>query len=288
VTVARDVAELPRRRRAAAIGTFDGVHVGHARVVDAARAAGLVTTAVTFDPHPRAVLGGNVELLCTLERRLELLEAAGAEDVLVVPFDRELARLPPAEFADGILRRIGVAVVTAGEDFRFGRERAGDLDMLARLGFEVCPVEKVPGVSSSTIRSLIEAGEVEAAAPLLGRPVEVEGVVVAGDARGTGLGFPTANVDVDPRLVLPARGIYAGAVADGRAAVSIGFNPHFGGRELRVEAFLLDFDGDLYGQRLVVELWRRLRDERAFASEDELVAQIARDVEETRAAKRPA
>jgi len=175
-----------------------------------------------------------------------------------------------------------------GEDFRFGRARAGDLGLLSRLGFEVRRVEKVPGVSSSAVRSLIEAGDVEAAAPLLGRPVEVEGVVVAGDARGTGLGFPTANLEVDPRLVLPVRGIYAGAVGQRRAAVSIGVNPHFAGREVRVEAFLLDFDGDLYGRRLVVELWRRLRDERAFASEEELVAQIARDVEDARAAERPA
>jgi riboflavin kinase/FMN adenylyltransferase len=226
-------------------------------------------------------------MLTTLERRLELLAALGAEDVLVVPFDEALARLSPEEFAEGVLRPIGVEVVAAGEDFRFGRARAGDLELLARLGFEVRPVDTVPGVSSSAIRALVEAGDVAAAARLLGRPVEVEGVVVAGDARGTGLGFPTANLAVDPELVVPARGIYAGAAEGTRAAVSIGVNPHYGGRELRVEAFLLDFDGDLYGRRLIVELWRRLRDERAFASEDELVAQIARDVEQTRATVRP-
>ena len=137
------------------------------------------------------------------------------------------------------------------------------------------------GVSSSEIRRLLHAGEVDAAAPLLGRPPEVEGIVVEGDARGGTLGFPTANLSVDPELLVPRHGIYAGFAGGHRAAISIGTNPHYGGDELRVEAFLLGFAGDLYGRRLVVELWRRLRDERAFASEQELIDQIARDVEET-------
>jgi riboflavin kinase/FMN adenylyltransferase len=134
---------------------------------------------------------------------------------------------------------------------------------------------------------LILAGEVESAAKLLGRPVEVEGTVVAGDARGGTLGFPTANLDVRPELVVPANGIYSGAAVGHRAAVSIGTNPHYGGHERRVEAHLLDFSGDLYGKRLVVELWKRLRDEQAFASEDELVAQIGRDVDAARTAEPP-
>jgi riboflavin kinase/FMN adenylyltransferase len=134
----------------------------------------------------------------------------------------------------------------------------------------------------------VRDGDVDDAAQLLGRPVEVEGLVVTGDARGGTLGFPTANLDVRPELVVPANGIYAGAALDHRAAVSIGTNPHYGGSERRVEAFLLDYSGDLYGRRLIVELWSRLRDEQAFASEDELVAQIARDVELTRVATRPA
>jgi riboflavin kinase/FMN adenylyltransferase len=148
-------------------------------------------------------------------------------------------------------------------------------------------VPLVDGISSRQIRHLVHDGDVIGAAALLGRPVEVDGVVVSGDARGGTLGFPTANLRVVPDLLVPSFGIYAGAVGDNRAAVSIGVNPHYGGDERRIEAFLLDFEGDLYGKRLVVELWRRLRDERAFANEQELIDQIARDVDETRAATRP-
>jgi riboflavin kinase/FMN adenylyltransferase len=148
-------------------------------------------------------------------------------------------------------------------------------------------VPLVAGVSSTRIRGHATVGEMEAAAKLLGRPLEVDGVVVGGDRRGGTLGFPTANLRVEPNLLVPAYGIYAGAVGDRRAAVSIGVNPHYGGTERRIEAYLLDWEGDLYGDRLVVELWRRLRDERAFASDADLIAQIAQDVEETRAATRP-
>ena len=286
--VARSPDELPAARRAVALGTFDGVHRGHRRVVETARAsAGLVPTAVTFWPHPRTALGNRVELLTSLERRLELLEEAGIEETLAVEFSLDLAQLAPEEFADRILRGIGVEVVAAGSDFRFGRARSGDLELLARLGFEVRPVPLLDGVSSSAIRRLLHAGEVERAAEMLGRPPEVEGLVVAGDQRGGTLGYPTANLDVDPSLLVPAYGIYAGSAEGTRAAVSIGTNPHYGGEERRVEAFLLDFHGDLYGRRLVVELWQRLRDERAFGSEDELVEQIALDVEAVRRAERP-
>ena len=166
-----------------------------------------------------------------------------------------------------MLRAIGAEVVVAGADFRFGRDRKGDLDLLRSLGFDVRPVPLLDDVSSSRIRELVRAGDVQGAAERLGRPVEVEGVVVAGDARGGTLGFPTANLDVRPELLVPSNGIYAGAAAGHRAAVSIGTNPHYGGHERRVEAFLLDFSGDLYGQRLVVELWQRLRDEQAFETE---------------------
>jgi riboflavin kinase / FMN adenylyltransferase len=287
VRAARSVAELGTADRAVAIGTFDGVHLGHRRVLRAAVDAGLTPTVVTFHPHPRTALGNRVELLTTLERRLELIADAGIEDALVLEFTLDLAALEPEEFADRVLRAMGTRAIVAGENFRFGRARRGDLDLLRRLGFDVRPVPLVDGVSSSNVRRLLHAGDVDRAAPLLGRPAEVEGTVVTGDARGGTLGFPTANIAVDPELLVPANGIYAGAAGGNRAAVSIGTNPHYGGEELRVEAFLLDFEGDLYGQRLVVELWRRLRDERAFASEDELVEQIARDVDETRAATRP-
>jgi riboflavin kinase/FMN adenylyltransferase len=287
VNVAYAAGELERVPRAVALGTFDGVHLGHRAVIGAARAAGLRTTVVTFDPHPRTVLGREVELLATLDRRLELLAEAGVAETLVVPFTRETAALAPEEFAEQVLRPIGTEVVAAGAGFRFGRDRGGDLDLLASLGFDARAVPLVPGISSSRIRQLVHAGDVVHAAELLGRPPEVEGRVVDGDHRGKTLGFPTANLDVDPALLVPANGIYAGAVGDLRAAISIGFNPHYGHTERRIEAFLLDWSGDLYGTRLVVEVWRRLRDELAFESEAALVEQIARDVEETRAAVRP-
>jgi riboflavin kinase / FMN adenylyltransferase len=285
--VAHSVEELERIERAVGVGTFDGVHVGHRRVVQAVLDAGLIPTVITFDPHPRVALGNQVELLSSLERRLELLEALGVEETLVLAFTPEFSRLEAEDFVESVLRRIGTEVLAAGENFRFGHQRRGDLELLDALGLDVRPVPIVEGVSSSGIRKLLRAGEVARAARLLRRPPEVEGVVVSGDARGGTLGFPTANLSVAPELLVPAYGIYAGSVLDRRAAISIGTNPHYGGEERRVEAFLLDYEGDLYGERLVVELWRRLRDERAFASEDELIAQIAHDVEETQASQRP-
>ena len=285
--VARAADQLEAVPRVVALGTFDGVHLGHRRVVEAALVAGPEPTAVTFDPHPRTALGNRVELLTTLERRLELLGELGVETTMVVEFTLEVARLEPEEFAQHVLRPMGTEIVVAGEDFRFGRGRSGDLELLKRLGFETVPVAILEGVSSSRIRELVAEGDVEDAAKLLGRPVEVEGVVVAGDARGGTLGFPTANLGIRPELLVPRNGIYAGAAGEHRAAISIGTNPHYGGRERRVEAHLLDFEGDLYSRRLVVELWRRLRDEAAFDSEEELIAQIARDVEATRRAEPP-
>jgi riboflavin kinase/FMN adenylyltransferase len=287
VSVARRAAELDAARRSAAIGTFDGVHRGHLRVLEAARAAHLRSAVVTFDPHPRAVLGDGVELLTTTARRVELLEAAGVEDVLLLTFDAELAGLSPEAFAEDVLRAAGAEVIAAGDTFRFGRGRSGDLDLLEGLGFDVRRVPLVDNVSSSHIRRLLAAGDVRRAAQLLGRPAEVEGTVVAGDRRGKDLGFPTANLAVPPGLLVPPDGVYAGRALGHLAAVSIGSNPHFGGGERRVEAYLLDFDGDLYGRRLVVELWERLRDQASFESEAELVDAIADDVERTRRAERP-
>jgi riboflavin kinase/FMN adenylyltransferase len=287
VNVAWSPEELDPRPRAVAIGTFDGVHLGHRAVIRAAVDTGLTPTVVTFDPHPRTAFGNRVALLSTLERRLELLGEQGVEDVLVVEFTPELASVPPADFARDYLAKIGAQIVVCGTGFRFGRERAGDCDLLRSLGFDAREVPLVEGISSTRIRQLASAGDVEGAAQLLGRPLEVDGKVVSGDHRGGTLGFPTANVLVVPELLVPEFGIYAGAVGDKRAAISIGVNPHYGGTERRIEAYLLDWTGDLYGDRLVVELWRRLREERSFASEADLVAQIARDVEETRSAVRP-
>ena len=287
MNVARQVAQLEPKPRAVALGTFDGVHLGHRRVLDATIAAGPTPTVVTFDPHPREALGYGVELLVPLERRLELLSEAGIEETLVVDFDLELAQLPPEAFAERVLRPLGTEVVLAGSNFRFGRGRAGDLALLERLGFDARPVPLVDGVSSTRIRDLLRGGEVERAAKLLGRPPEIAGTVVAGDARGGTLGFPTANLRPEPGVLVPGYGIYAGTADGRRAAISIGTNPHYGGDERRIEAFLLEFAGDLYGERLRLELWQRLRDEQAFGSEAELVAQIDRDVEATRQAERP-
>jgi len=275
---------------AVALGTFDGVHLGHRRVIETALQTGLPVRVVTFEPHPRVVLGHFVEGLATLERRLELLAELGVAETRVVEFTLDVARLEPEEFA---VRELGdAAVVVAGADFRFGHKRRGDFDLLAGLGYAVLPVPLLEGVSSTEIRRRLHAGEVAGAAQLLGRPPELDGVVVGGDQRGGTLGYPTANLAIEPGLIVPAYGIYAGSARldDGeirRAAISIGTNPHYGGEERRIEPYLLDFDGDLYGRRLVVELWERLRDEQVFESEQELIDQIARDVEATRQAVRP-
>lgn len=285
--VARSPAELDSAERAVAIGTFDGVHRGHRAVIAAAKAAGLRSTVVTFEPHPRLVLGYEVELLTSFERRVELIREARPDELLVVEFTLDLSRKEPEEFVADVLGAIGTRMVVTGEDFRFGAGRRGDVELLRRLGFEVRPVQLLEGVSSSRIRELVRGGDVRGAAALLGRPFELEGLVVAGDQRGGTLGFPTANLALDPYALVPAYGIYAGEALGHRAAASVGVNPHYGGSERRVEAFLLDFEGDLYGRRLRLELWERLREERAFAREDELVAQIAQDVEAARAAERP-
>ena len=285
--IAHSPSQLERQPRAVAIGSFDGVHRGHRMVLETAVESGLAPTAITFDPHPRIALGNDVELITTLERRLELFADAGIEATLIAAFTPELMQLEPEVFAERYLRAIGAEAVIAGDDFRFGRRRTGDLDLLRRLGFEILEVAQVPGVSSSAIRRALHEGDVVTAAQLLGRPYELDGIVVGGNQRGGTLGYPTANLALGPHLIVPAFGIYAGWARGHRAALSIGTNPHYGGTERRIEPFLLDFDGDLYGQRLTVEVWQRLRDEAVFASEEELVAQIGRDVEATRAAVRP-
>ena len=286
--VAFSPAEFDRKPRTIAIGTFDGVHRGHQAVLAAAREGGGTSTVVTFHPHPRVVLGNAVELLISIERRLELLAELGVEETLVVEFTPEIAALEPETFVRDYLLPLGAELVVAGEGFRFGRRNSGDLDTIRACGLEARAVPLLEGVSSSRVRQLAFEGDAGAAARLLGRPLELDGVVVSGDQRGGTLGFPTANLRVGPEVCVPRFGIYAGAANGQRAAVSIGVNPHYGGSERRIEAFLLDWEGDLYGTRLIVELWERLRDERAFASEQELVEQIAGDVERTRAATRPA
>ena len=286
--IAHAPSQLERRPRAVAIGTFDGVHRGHRSVLRAAIDSGLEPTVITLDPHPRIVLGNRVDLISTLERRLELLAEAGVTDALVAAFTPEFMRLSPAEFIATYLTSIGAEAVAVGADFRFGHRRSGSLETLVAAGLELLPVTEVEGVSSSGARDAVRDGDLAGAAEMLGRPFELDGTVVAGDQRGGTLGYPTANIAMDPQLLCPRYGIYAGEALGHRAAVSIGTNPHYGGTERRIEPYLLDFDGDLYGKRLVVELWARLRDEEVFESEEALIAQIARDVDATRAAARPA
>jgi riboflavin kinase / FMN adenylyltransferase len=276
----------PQTDVAVVIGTFDGVHLGHRRVIEEARATGLPVRVLTFEPHPRVVLGNLVELISSVERRLQLLAELGVAETTVLDFTLEVSQQEPEDFA--ALHLAGAGVVVAGEDFRFGRRRRGDLELLERLGLAVRAVPLLEGVSSTEIRRRLHSGEVGEAARLLGRPAELDGIVVSGDQRGGTLGYPTANLAVAPGLLVPRYGIYAGTALDHRAAVSIGTNPHYGGEERRIEPHLLDFEGDLYGRRLVVELWERLRDEQAFGSEQELIDQIARDVEAARKAVRPA
>ena len=280
-------SQLERRPRAVAIGVFDGVHRGHRSVLRAAIDSGLDPTVITFDPHPRIVLGNRVELLSTLERRLELLEDVGVADTLVAAFTPEFMRLSPEAFIATYLTAIGAEAVAVGADFRCGHKRAGSIETLEQAGLRVLPVDEVEGVSSTAIRDAVRDGDLASAARMLGRPFELDGTVVAGDQRGGTLGYPTANIAIDPRLACPRYGIYAGSALGHRAAISIGTNQHYGGTERRIEPFLLDFEGDLYGKRLVVELWERLRDEAVFDTEDALIAQIASDVEATRAAVRP-
>ena len=245
------------RRRAVAVGVFDGVHLGHRAVLAALKAAG-EPAVVTFDPHPVA----GTLLLCSVERRVELLREQGIADVSVV--------------APGAAIDFDGAAVVAGPDA--GRQPGPSPTVVVSL---------VAGVSSQRIRKLVAAGELGPAARMLGRPFEVDGVVIEGDRRGRLLGFPTANLRMAPGLVLPPNGIYAGAALGRRAAISIGVNPHYGGVERRFEAYLLDFDGELYGQRLRVELWGFLRAEAAFPSEAALVRQIEQDVEAARNVARP-
>jgi riboflavin kinase / FMN adenylyltransferase len=287
VRIVRSAAGLESAERAVAIGTFDGVHRGHAAAIEAAAASELRSTVLTFEPHPRRVLGYDVELITTLERRIELIGEIDPDELLVLDFTPELSRLEPEEFVHEVLEPLGTRVVVAAEDFKFGKGRRGDVELLRGLGLDVMLVQPVAGVSSTRIRELLRAGDVVNAASLLGRPPEVEGVVVTGDQRGGTLGFPTANISVEPGMLVPAHGIYAGSALGRRAAASIGVNPHYGGSERRIEAFLLDFEGDIYGERLRLELWARLRDERAFASENDLIRQIAADVEAARQAARP-
>ena len=254
--------------------------------------------AATFDPHPRAVLrpGEQPKLLTTLELRREALIRYGADEVWVIPFEEELSRKSPEDFVlDVLVGQIGAEAVVVGDNFRFGHRAVGDLRDLERAmrssggeayGVAVRSDGFEGGISSTRIRRLVAGGEVEGAARLLGRPYLLRGEVVAGDRRGRSIGFPTANVSVDPAVVVPARGVYAGLVRVGTdlraACTNVGVAPTFARGESRVEAYLLDFQGDLYGRVVDVSFARRIRPEVRFSGVEELKEQIARDVEEAR------
>jgi riboflavin kinase/FMN adenylyltransferase len=274
----------PRPRRIA-VGEFDGVHIGHQEVIRGS------DTVLTFEPHPLAVVRPEAapKLLTSLEAKAELIAALGVEELVLIPFDDRFAHQSPQEFIDQVLiERLGATRVSIGENFRFGHRATGDPEMLAadpRFETRVVPLVELDGeiVSSSHVRGLVLAGEVDLAARFLGHPFELRGEVVTGDRRGRNLGFPTANLIPDEAFVCPGHGVYA-ARADGDcAAVSIGVRPTFGtGRAVLVEAFILDRDVDLYGRRLRLEFLTRLRGERRFDTVEALIEQMHEDVRRTR------
>jgi len=300
-------------RSVVTIGVFDGVHLGHQQIIGhtvrRARELGVPSVVVTFDPHPAEVVrpGSHPAVLTTTRRKAELVEELGVDVLCVLPFTRELSRCTPEGFVHAVLvERLHAAAVVVGENFRFGHRAAGDVATLARLGarwgfaVEGAPLLSGPadsagprsGPSSATvfsstyIRACVDAGSVEDAARALGRPHRVEGVVVRGDRRGRTLGFPTANLQTHPYAAVPADGVYAGRLVhsgeEPAAAVSIGSNPTFSGRERRVEAYVLDFEGDLYGEHVGLDFLARLRPTLAFDAVEDLVEQMEDDVRRTR------
>jgi riboflavin kinase / FMN adenylyltransferase len=282
------VTSLPdaeRRPRKVAIGTFDGVHLGHQAVIDGA------DTVLTFDPHPLEVLhpAATPKLIMPFEVKRDVIAGVGVEELVVIPFDKEFAGRSAEDFIDHVLEeKLDAKQVSVGENFRFGAKAKGDPAMLeARSDFEtqVVPLVEVDGetVSSTRIRALVAAGDMTAARRCLGAPFMVEGTVVTGDQRGRELGFPTANIVPDDRLAIPGHGVYA-AFADGvPAAVNVGVRPTFeSGRGVLIETYLIDREEDLYGRTLRVAFVERLRGERAYHEVDELIKQMKRDVDDAK------
>jgi riboflavin kinase/FMN adenylyltransferase len=286
--MAIEVTSLPdaeRRPRHVAIGTFDGVHVGHRHVIDRA------DTVLTFEPHPLRVIHPEAapKLIMPFAVKRDVIEGLGVRELVVIPFDEAFSQIEAEEFCSRILvETLGAERVSVGENFRFGKRAQGDPEMLSsRKEFEtgVVPLVDVDGeiVSSSRIRAALLAGDIETANRCLGAPYLFEGEVVRGDERGRKLGFPTANIVPDDELICPGHGVYA-AFANGHpAAVNVGVRPTFEtGRGMLVEAYLIDYEADLYGQILRIAFIARLRGEQRFPSAEELIAQMHRDVEEAR------
>jgi riboflavin kinase/FMN adenylyltransferase len=282
------------RPRHVAVGEFDGVHLGHREVIDGA------DTVLTFEPHPRAVVAPDAapKLLTSLDIKADLVAGLGVRELVVIPFDRSFAAQGPQEFIDSVLvDQLQAERVSVGENFRFGHKATGDADLLRRqAAFEarVVPLVELDGeiVSSTHVRGLVVSGNLERANRFLGSPFQLRGTVVHGDERGRELGYPTANLVPDNALVYPGNGVYAcrAAFEDGGewrwwpAATNVGVRPTFvTGRGVLVEAFLLDFNGDLYDRELRIAFLARLRGERRFDTVDGLVEQMHRDVEDARA-----
>lgn len=291
----------PGRPSAVTFGVFDGVHRGHRHLVAAlleeARRESLAAVAITFNPHPRTVLrpGATIAYLTSLEERVELLQSLGLDAVGVLAFTSELAQLEPREFLSLLADELEMRVLLVGPDFAFGRNRAGTLEVSSKIGEELgFRVEAAPmldeggeKVGSTAVREALGRGDVRRVAQLLGRPFSLRGPVIEGDKRGRELGFPTANIAIGLDHALPAYGIYVSRAyvreTAYEACTSIGVRPTFEGDEKpTVEAFILDFDGDVYGEELRIELLERLRGEERFESADELVAQMHKDIEQTR------
>jgi riboflavin kinase/FMN adenylyltransferase len=280
------LSEMKPRPRRVAVGEFDGVHLGHREVIAGS------DTVLTFEPHPLAVLRPEKapKLLTSLARRAELIAELGVRELVVIDFDETFAAQSPSHFIDHVLvERLCATHVSVGENFRFGHGAAGDTALLAadaRFDTRVVTLVEVEGeiVSSTHIRALVEAGDVEHATRFLGAPFQLCGVVVSGDRRGRTLGFPTANIVPSEEFVCPGHGVYAGRADDACAAVNVGVRPQFGSDlGLLVEAYLLDREVDLYGHSLQIDFLRRLRGERRFDSVQGLVEQMQRDVAQTRA-----
>jgi riboflavin kinase/FMN adenylyltransferase len=286
--VSIQVTSLPDaqpRPRHVAIGTFDGVHRGHQAVIDDA------DTVLTFDPHPLEILhpAALPKLIMPFGVKRDVIEGLGVRELVIIPFDRDFAQRSAEEFIEGVLvERLGAEKVSVGENFRFGAKAKGDPAMLAahpEFETRVVPLVEVDGetVSSTRIRALVAAGDMEGARHCLGAPFMVEGEVVGGDQRGRELGFPTANIVPDDRLAIPGHGVYAAFANGVPAAVNVGVRPTFeSGRGVLIETYLIDFEGDLYGTDLRVAFVARLRGEKRFASVEELITQMRTDVEDAK------